>query len=180
MQAVWGDPALLWALRLLLAGVFATAALSKLRSLDAFEGVVRNYRILPEQLAGGFARVLPVVECVAALGLLFETTRAAAALLVAALLVLFAWAMAWNLLRGRREIDCGCFIGAFKQRIGWPLVARNLLLALAALWLAAAEPGRDATELDLFTAGAAALSLLFAYFAFSELVERAPARGPQS
>ena len=47
----------------------------------------------------------------------------------AALLLLFAVAMAINIRRGRRHIDCGCFQSTLKQTLSWTLVARNLGLA---------------------------------------------------
>ena len=48
----------------------------------------------------------------------------------ASLLILFAVAMAINIRRGRRHIDCGCFQSALKQTLSWILVARNAALAL--------------------------------------------------
>ena len=47
--------------------------------------------------------------------------------------------MAINLARGRRNIDCGCFQSALKQRLSWVLVARNVVLA-ALLLVPALQP----------------------------------------
>ena len=58
---------------------------------------------------------------------------------MAILLLLFAAAMAVNLRRGRADIDCGCALGLLKERISWPLVARNLVLAAAAAVIAVAR-----------------------------------------
>ncbi len=177
-MSLLSDPAMVWTLRLLLCGIFLLAAVSKLRARDVFEGILRDYRLLPEQLVVPFARLLPVVELLAALGLLFEPSRTAAALLIAGLLLVFIAAIAINLARGRREIDCGCFLGGRgRQRIGWSLVVRNLVLLAFALDVAAAgAPVRAITVLDVATVAGATLALLFAYFALSQLLETAPLR----
>src|SRR6202035_1483448 len=64
--------------------------------------------------------------------------EAAAAVLLGA----FAVAMGINLLRGRRQIDCGCFQGALKQPLRWTLVGRNALLVLLLVAADAAPSGR--------------------------------------
>jgi uncharacterized membrane protein YphA (DoxX/SURF4 family) len=173
------DPALASLAVLLLAIVFGVAALAKLRDLDAFQGVVEQYRLLPDALVGPFVRVLPVVELGAALGLLLPTTRTLAAATLVGLLVLFAAAMAINLARGRSDIDCGCFIGVQKQRISWALVVRNLVLAGFGLLLLVEGTGRPLAALDWVTIGAAAASLVLLYEAIGRLFGLAPrpARG---
>jgi hypothetical protein len=53
--------------------------------------------------------------------------------LAALLLSGFAAAIAINLARGRKAIDCGCFQSALRQPLRIVLVARNLLLVAAIL-----------------------------------------------
>ena len=116
------------AIRVLVALVFLTAALGKIRHRRVFQGVVANYRLLPQVLVPVFALLLPPAEAVLAAALVFAPPawpEAGAALL----LMLFAAAMAINILRGRRHIDCGCFQSALKQTLNWSLVARNVALA---------------------------------------------------
>jgi hypothetical protein len=168
------DPVLSWVARLVLAAVFATAAASKLAEAGPFEGIVRNYRILPEPLVAPFARALPFVEAAAAVALLFEPARSAAAVVCAALLGAFALAMAINILRGRTEIDCGCFVGHSRQRIGWRLVLRNIVL-LGVSALALATPGtRELLFADYVTIVAGTLTLALAYVSLSRMLELAP------
>ena len=137
------------AIRVLLALVFLTAALGKIRHRTAFQGVVANYRLMPEIVVPAFALLLPFVEAAVAGALLFappswpEVTAAI-------LLMLFAAAMAINIWRGRRHIDCGCFQSALKQTLSWTLVARNagltLLLAVPAAVPEGALPESGAVE----------------------------------
>ena len=174
-MALLHDPAAIWAARLALAAVFALAAFTKLRALDEFIGVVHNYRVLPEVLVRPVAYGLPPLEAAAALGLLIAPARAPAASGAAALLVVFGLAMAVNLVRGRVEIDCGCFASALKQRISWSLVARNLvLIGLALLALRAPLAPRPLIWLDLVTVGSAAVGALLLYVAFTQLRSLAP------
>lgn len=169
------DPALALTAALLLAGILAAGGSSKLAEPLAFAGVVANYRLLPTGLVAPFAFALPVVEVGTALGLLLPATRPAAAGLAAGLLLLFAAAMAINLLRGRGDIDCGCHAGPMRQRIGWPLVVRNLALAAGigavALGGSAARP---LTGLDWLTVAAAAGSLGLLHAAVGRLFGLAP------
>jgi uncharacterized membrane protein YphA (DoxX/SURF4 family) len=118
------------AIRVLVALSFLTAAFGKFRHRLVFEGVVANYRLLPEAAVPVFALLLPAVETAVAAALLFVGSWWPAAC-AAGLLVLFAVAMAINIARGRRHIDCGCFQSALKQTLNWILVTRNVGLALA-------------------------------------------------
>jgi hypothetical protein len=129
------------AIRTLIALVFLSAAIGKMRSWPIFQGVVANYRLLPQVLVGPVTYALPPAEAaigaILPTGLLAPWAEGAAALLLAA----FAVAIGINLLRGRRHIDCGCFQSTLKQPLRWTLVSRNVLLALLAA-AAAAPSGR--------------------------------------
>ena len=140
------DPSIVLAGRLLGALVFVTAVRGKIEHRHELAGVVSNYRLLPERLAGFAAWSVVGLECLAALSLLSGVWLAAGAALAMALLIGFALAMGINLARGRREIDCGCFQSGLRQRLSPALLVRNLVLAL---FLA-----------PLLTAGAASASAL--------------------
>jgi hypothetical protein len=150
------------AIRTLVALVFLTAAVGKMRNWPIFQGVVANYRLLPQFLVGPVAYALPPVEALIgtalATGGLAPWSDAAAASLLGA----FAVAMGINLMRGRRHIDCGCFQGTLRQPLSWILVSRNALLALLLVAAGAAPPGRpDAwTVLNGLFAGAALFVVL--------------------
>ncbi len=136
-------PALLIALRLLMAMIFMSAAIGKMRHWSVFEGVVANYRLLPAALNRIVAWLLPPAEALLALALIAGRAQPWSGFAAGALLLVFGIAIAINLLRGRSHIDCGCFQGTLKQALRWPLVARNLLLAALALLTtlpAAADP----------------------------------------
>lgn len=173
------SPAMVWTSALVMAGIFLPSALSKLRAMDELEGIVADYRLLPEPFVRPVARVLPVAEILAGGLPLLPPTRALGAVLAIALFLLFAAAMAINLARGRTEIDCGCFIGRQKERIGWGLVARNLVLVLLTLPLLSAGGPALPGAVDLLTMSLAAGSLLALYAAYSRLAGLAPIGRPR-
>jgi hypothetical protein len=119
------------AVRTLVALVFLSAAVGKMRHWLALQGVIANYRLVPDALVQPIAYLLPPAEALLAIWLVSGWAVSSAAAAAAGLLCVFAVAMAVNLGRGRRDIDCGCFQGALRQNLRWALVWRNLWLALA-------------------------------------------------
>jgi len=157
------DPILGLTAALTLALVFGLGAVSKFAAWAELEGVVANFRVLPRALVPLVARLLPPVEVLLAIGVLIPATRAAAALGMAVLLVVFAAAIALNVARGRTGIDCGCFRSSLKQNLSWWLVLRNgLLLGLALACVATPGP-RELGWADNFIVVMAALTLFIAY-----------------
>jgi uncharacterized membrane protein YphA (DoxX/SURF4 family) len=135
------------AVRIATALIFFTAAVGKMRRWRTFEGVVANYRLLPDALNRLVAWLLPPIELLLAVALPLGVPGAEIA--AGALLCVFAAAMAINLRRGRTHIDCGCFDATLRQNLRWSLVLRNALLVLL---LSAAASSRGAAQaLDAVT-----------------------------
>lgn len=110
--------------------LLAIAGIDKLRHRDLLPGVIANYRLLPDALVAPAALLLPVAELLVAVGLVAGIAPLAPAAAMALLLV-FAGAMAINIGRGRRHIDCGCGHAGLKEQLSWGKVLRNLALAVA-------------------------------------------------
>ena len=132
------DPALAHVCRGVLALVFLSAAAHKLRAPRDFLATTRGYGLVPTSLAPAVAVLLVGAELGAGAGLLAPATQRAAALAATALLGLYGAGIAINLLRGRRDIDCGCGGPAARQPLSAWLVLRNV--GLAALGIAALLP----------------------------------------
>ncbi|AGT07275.1 MauE/DoxX family redox-associated membrane protein [Paracoccus aminophilus] len=170
MQAILHEPLLTMALRVFLALLFATAALSKLSRIEEFYGVVRNFRLLPDGLSRVVAFVLPVFELAVAVGLVIRPLAVPAAAAAAALLIVFALALAINVVRGRTYIDCGCFRQGLKQPVSWLLVGRNIVLTALALAVAYLLPSVPAAGLaDGFVGLMAGVLAMVLYFSASLL-----------
>jgi hypothetical protein len=163
------DPSVALAGRLLGALVFATAVVGKVRHRHELAGVVANYRLLPERLAAPAAWAIVGLECMTALSLVSGALLAGGAALAIVLLGGFALAMAVNLARGRREIDCGCFQSGLRQRLSAALVARNLILAACLTPLLAAG-GTGATRLQWVDGLGAGLAAYALYQVLGELL----------
>ena len=129
-----------------LALVFARSAAHKLAEFAFFSATLGEYRLVPALFVGPAAIALTVTEVLAIVLLIIPDTRPAGAALALLLLSLYATAMSINLRRGRFKIDCGC--GGPGQVISWALVLRNLVLALAAGFVA-----KNAAAFDAMPAG---------------------------
>ncbi len=158
------DPLVHHLLQLAGALLFASAALHKLRDPAAFRSALAGYRLLPDALVPATARGLPAAELGVAAALLVPALTPVGAAAGAAMLALYAAAVAINLLRGRREIDCGCGGVGGSRPLGASLVARNVLLVLALSALFAPVVERPFSPLDVWVLGLATgtFALLYA------------------
>ncbi len=98
-------------LRIFLGLVFLYACWDKILHPDAFALVIYNYQILPAPLIHFTALVLPMLELMLAIGLLFGIWLPGVLLLSNLLLAVFFSALLFNAARGL-DIHCGCFSAA--------------------------------------------------------------------
>lgn len=94
--------------RFVLASVFLVAGFAKLLSRGEFAVAVQNYQLLSARASQPIGRLLPPLELVCGVLLFVGLGVRLVSSAVALLLLVFAGAVAINLIRGR-EIDCGCF-----------------------------------------------------------------------
>jgi uncharacterized membrane protein YphA (DoxX/SURF4 family) len=132
-QSLLQHPATLALSRLLLAGVFLVSARGKLRDPRGFVQLVVAYRILPLPLARLYGRLLPWLEAGLGVWLVLGVAAEYAGALAGLLLLSFAFAVATNLVRGRRHLACGCF--GRDETLGPATLLREGLLLLPALHL---------------------------------------------
>lgn len=172
------DPLIFRLITLLFALLLITAGTHKLGDLLRFQGILRDYQILPAQLVGGVSLLLPVAEILIGLGWALLWRIDLVSMMSAALLASYAFAMGLNLWRGRTYIDCGCSFSSAKNRNGnsgtqqlsiW-LIYRNGLLIVLALLTNLDLATRTLGSLDYFALLAASLTLIFAYSAFNQLL----------
>jgi len=118
--------------RLIAGIVFLWASYDKILHPQAFLRIVHNYRILPPALEPLFALILPWVEFLVGLFLVFGLFTEASALLNVGMLVMFLVAIPSALLR-HIDINCGCFSTAHSVKVGMDLIYRDILLLIPAL-----------------------------------------------
>lgn len=163
------DPTVGWTCHLLLAAVFARSGWAKLRDPAAFTRALRGYAIVPERGVAPAAAALLAFECLLVPGLLAPAVARTASLLAAFALIAYAVAIAINLVRGRRDIDCGCAGPVAHQSLHEWLIARNAAYVLLALAGALPPAARDLGAIDGFTVAMATATLLALSIATDQL-----------
>jgi hypothetical protein len=169
------DPVVIATLRFALVGLFVWTAWHKLRAPAEFVAAVRAYRLVPEVMSVPVAGALVMAEMGTAISLLTARSSRAGAALAAALLGLYATAIAVNLARGRRDLDCGCAGPGARRPVSEALVLRNLVLLAAAIALWWPPAARAMTGLDVTTVVAAATALAALYAGVERLLANLPA-----
>lgn len=135
------DPIVQIVAALVLSCVFVTAGFHKCQAPAEFAAALSNYKLLPAALNRQCVYLLPVAEIITGVALLIPAVTQLAAVAAGALLTMYMFAIGVNLLRGRRNIDCGCGGPQQRQTISEWMIARNgLLLFLAALAGAPVQP----------------------------------------
>jgi hypothetical protein len=138
----------------------------KFNHMAEFKRVLNGYKILPFTWVSPASRLLMMLEFLTAVALLLPDTRLMGALLAANLMLIYGGAMAINLLRGRRLLDCGCHLNSQKQPISWQAVVRNLMFTGTMLLLLLPQSTRVLNFLDgaLIIFGVAITSLIYIIF----------------
>jgi uncharacterized membrane protein YphA (DoxX/SURF4 family) len=115
-------------MRVILGCVFIFASIDKIADPHAFAASITNYKIVSGNLTLLLATVLPWIELLSGLGLLFGVFIRGSALLTLCMLFLFTILVGSAMLRGL-DISCGCFTqDPSAERIGWKKIGENLLL----------------------------------------------------
>jgi uncharacterized membrane protein YphA (DoxX/SURF4 family) len=132
-----------WLIAIALGGIFLYAAVAKIQEPREFARIIYHYRLLgpsahlPHLLPNTLAVTLPWIEALAGLLLVTSLWRREAALLTAAMLVVFLVAVTYALVMGIDVQKCGCFGSHGEGRaLGTGLLAGDTTMLIAALWLA--------------------------------------------
>lgn len=157
-----------------LALLWIVAAVYKLRGFAVFLVVLADYRLIPKRATHACAVAVIAIELGLAFGLLSPAARSLALAGSALLLATYAGAIALNVVRGRRFIDCGCMGPVGHQPLSGWLVARNLTLACLALAAMLPVRGRALVWFDAVTVVAAIGSAALLYAATNRLIANGP------
>jgi thiol-disulfide isomerase/thioredoxin/uncharacterized membrane protein YphA (DoxX/SURF4 family) len=130
-------------LRLLLAGVFALAAVGKFLDIRGTQEAAEGFGV-PAALAPVVAVSLPLVEALIALALVPASSAVAGAAAALVLLAMFIILISVQLARGRRP-DCHCFGQLHSTPVGLGTLVRNLVLAGGAVIVITADGGKTVT-----------------------------------
>lgn len=129
-------------LRVFLAAILWSAAISKLAHPRRFRRGIQEYQVIPAFLEKTLflstllSFSIPSMEILVGFGLISGMLLALSSVLTTGLFCLFGIVVAFNLLRGRKDLSCHCGGALGNHPISWWLVGRNLLLtALACILL---------------------------------------------
>jgi cobalt-zinc-cadmium efflux system protein len=140
-------PAVYWVVSIGLGAVFIYASLDKIVHPLDFARIVYRYRLAGPSAALGvvpanaFAVVLPWLEAVIGVLLVTGLWRREAAGIAGFLLVMFLVAVGYVMWQGIDVEHCGCFtVGGEGRSAGWTLIASDLGLLLAAIYVVLVRP----------------------------------------
>jgi hypothetical protein len=169
------DPILDIALRAALALLFGAAARHKLRDVARFRATLADHRLVPPVLVTAASIAVIAAEVGVVTALVIPVAPAAGPLGAALLAAVYAAALAANLLRGRRHLDCGCLGVAGRETISWWLVARNALLVAVALAGLAPTAVRPLVWMDAVTGAGLVTLATLVWLALDGLLANLPA-----
>lgn len=124
--------------RIIIAMVFIYAGIDKIVHPQGFAQAVFNHQILPDGLINLTAIILPWMELLLGLCLLFNTYTAGASVLAAGLMTLFISIITFNLIRGL-DVGCGCFSTSTSDTMNFLTWLRDIFilsLSVGLAWLA--------------------------------------------
>lgn len=124
--------------------VFLAAALGKIGDAGTFAKQIHYFRLLPVGLENLLAITLPWIELLAALALLLRYRPRAGAVVCAALMGVFLFAVGAAVARGL-DIECGCFGTSDASRVGTLKLIENVGLLALALIASLGPAGRQAS-----------------------------------
>jgi len=125
-----------WACRIVLGGIFLYSGYFKLQSPLQFAAAIAGYKLVPNSFIMPLADYLPWVEIALGALLLSGWKIRYVSIGASALLLAFIAILTVTYIRGI-DADCGCF--GFGDKISPRTIARDVLILLPAIFLAAEE-----------------------------------------
>jgi uncharacterized membrane protein YphA (DoxX/SURF4 family) len=132
MKKLLNNDYLILASRLFLGFFFVLAAIGKIADPTTFAKEMGNYQIFPFFSLNIFALILPWLELISGMMLIFGIKLKANSIITGGLLIIFIIAVFSAMMRGL-NINCGCFSNKITI-VGWNKILENtglLLLAIA-------------------------------------------------
>ncbi len=121
-------------LRIIIGGIFVYAGALKAKDPNQFFADIQGFHLLPHFFSVALALYLPWLEIVGGLSLVTKKYSTGASFLLAALMVVFLFALGSGWARGL-DITCGCF-GNQLNHTNYPwLISRDLLILGALVFL---------------------------------------------
>ncbi|MEK7248956.1 MAG: MauE/DoxX family redox-associated membrane protein [Bacteroidota bacterium] len=128
--------------RLFVGFIFVLASINKIADPNAFAVSIANYKIIEPPLTLLIATVLPWIELLCGLCLLFGIMMRGSSFLVMIMLIVFTAGVISGIVRGL-DISCGCFSqDPAVGKLGWTKILENLTLIAISMFLWYAKSDR--------------------------------------
>lgn len=122
-------------IRIILGMVFLVSCAGKIADPAGFASIVDNYRLLSPPLVWTTAVILPWIEALCGLALVFGRFHKGATLLICLMMIVFIGIIQYNGYRGL-NVACGCFSLSAQAPSSIALnTVRNLAILAAGIWL---------------------------------------------
>jgi hypothetical protein len=155
--------------------LLAASAVHKAVRWTHSRNVMRQFAGVPGVLAGTSLGVATAVELAAGAQLLVPAYRTTGAVLAALIWSLYVALIVRAVVQGRRDVDCGCSFGPTSRPLGSFQIARNLVLAALAVFIAwVSASGGSVPAQGTFVLGG--LALLTLYGALDQVMALQPLR----
>lgn len=119
--------------RIFLGVFFLSAALGKAAEPALFAKEIANYAIIPDPFINLVALIIPWIELIVSIFLIFGIRLKSSSAITSILLVIFIIAVGSAMARGL-DINCGCFSQKI-QYVGWPKILENTGLLILSIYL---------------------------------------------
>ena len=155
--------------------LLAATAVHKAVRWTHSRNVMRQFAAVPGVLAGSSLGVAIAVELAAGAQLLVPAYRTTGAVLAALIWTLYLALIVRAIVQGRRDVDCGCSFGPTSRPLGSFQIARSLVLAALAAFIAWVSAfGSTVPAQGTFLLGG--LALLALYGALDQVMALRPLR----
>jgi hypothetical protein len=155
--------------------LLAASAVHKVVRWTHSRNVMRQFAGVPGVLAGTSLGVATAVELAAGALLMVPACRATGAVLATLIWTLYLALIVRAIVQGRRDVDCGCSFGPTSRPLGSFQIARNLVLAALAVFIAwVSASGGSVPAQGTFVLGG--LALLTLYGALDQVMALQPLR----
>lgn len=132
MKEILSNKYLLLISRVILGYLFIYAGMVKIIDPAGFAESILNYRMTPIFLVNFFAIIIPWIEVVTGIFLIFGISSKESSFIIGALLIIFNIMISIAVLRGL-NIDCGCFGTDDSQAVGVQKLLENFVLLLLSI-----------------------------------------------
>ncbi|WP_164931628.1 MauE/DoxX family redox-associated membrane protein [Longirhabdus pacifica] len=115
--------------------MFFSTAYEKWKNIDEHIAIIKAYDIIPDSMVKVFAWTNIGIEFLAVLCLAVGFQHTIGYVFIIALLCMYATAISINLIRGNKEISCGCGGVLGNHQLSWWLVLRNTAMIALTIML---------------------------------------------